>query len=93
MYIIDNSQPSVIYSSQLYNDALHDASTNSNATHLSNIIDDNDTYQGLNWAGNQSALMIYTSGTTGRPKGAIHTASSLTAQARVLALLIVCLGC
>ncbi|KAG0605790.1 hypothetical protein M758_9G088000 [Ceratodon purpureus] len=33
----------------------------------------------------QAALIIYTSGTTGKPKGAVHTHSSIEAQVRMLA--------
>ena len=37
-----------------------------------------------NWSKSDPALMIYTSGTTGKPKGALHTSSSISAQAQML---------
>ena len=36
------------------------------------------------WSKDDPSMMIYTSGTTGRPKGAVHTAGSLTAMVKML---------
>ena len=36
------------------------------------------------WSKDDPSMMIYTSGTTGRPKGAVHTAGSLTAMVQML---------
>ena len=74
-YIVDNSQPSCLYSSVQYHDALEAASSGTEATHLSGMDESNESYTGCVWEKHQPALMIYTSGTTGRPKGAVHTAS------------------
>jgi len=83
-YIVDNSQPSCLYSSARHHDALEAASSGTGATHLSAMNESNESYTGFVWEPHQPALMIYTSGTTGRPKGAIHTSSSLTAQVEAL---------
>ena len=75
------------YSSNLFNQTLLTVNQEYNVPHFSS--DDvrmdssyEDNY--YDWSKDDPSVMIYTSGTTGRPKGAVHSAGSLTAMVKRL---------
>ena len=89
-YVISNSEPVAIYSSKLFNEMLFKVNQEYNLPHLTSFdpsvdhesqISPNDPFI---WSKDDPSMMIYTSGTTGRPKGAVHTAGSLTAMVKML---------
>ena len=86
-YVISNSGPATIYSSMAFNEILVNVNKEHNLPHLtSSDLENEKSLQDdvFVWSKDEPSLMIYTSGTTGRPKGAVHTAGSLTAMVKML---------
>ena len=86
-YVISNSEPAAIYSSMTFNEILVNVNKEHNLPHLtSSDLQNEKSLQddAFTWSKDDPSMMIYTSGTTGRPKGAVHTAGSLTAMVKML---------
>ncbi|KAG2192957.1 hypothetical protein INT46_001214 [Mucor plumbeus] len=95
IYTLQDSQASFILGHPVFSDRISELS---NATKLTNIIKDDNTFVTMskidslnpvdvtlfNANFDAGALIIYTSGTTGKPKGAVSTHSVIDAQASVL---------
>ena len=86
-YVISNSEPVAIYSSKSFHETLFQVNQEYNLPHLTSVDPETQNSQQNDpfiWSKDDPSMMIYTSGTTGRPKGAVHTAGSLTAMVKML---------
>ena len=86
-YVISNSEPAAIYSSKTFNEVLINVNKAHKLPHLTSFDLENEISlqdDAFTWSKDDPSMMIYTSGTTGRPKGAVHTAGSLTAMVKTL---------
>ena len=79
-YVLSNSEPKAVFGCDTSSDKLIQANRSLQIKTVTYSQDTKNSQSYYNWLEHDPALMIYTSGTTGRPKGAVHTAGSLSAQ-------------
>ena len=83
-FVLSNSQPKAVFGCEKWKDKLDEANEEHRIYNVACFQEINGTRRHYDWKATDPALMIYTSGTTGRPKGAVHTAGSLSAQVKML---------